>query len=1097
MRNLLATAVAIAPLLAATGAQAEIVISNSRTTPIQTSNATGSAADNIRIASGGSVLVNTGVAVTLDSNNSIDLDSGGFVTMDKAASGATAILVQGGNTGSVTIGGGITVNDTLESADLKDTDNDGDLDGDFVEGTGRYGVRFTGADAFIGDLVVESSGSVRVEGNQSYGISIESALNGSLRQLGSVSVVGNDSYAVRVTGDISGDVVVAGSVSATGGNSAGVSLEGDIAGGLTIQSSVTTTGYRYTTSPMERPETGASDSVLYRDELDADDLLQGGPAFVVAGNVANGVVLDIAPSYGSGGIDGDSDGDGVKNGDEDDDGDGTKNREDSDRDGDGIADAGESAASLVSLGGAPALLIGSTSSSVTLGVAGTGDNAYGLINRGSLSGSGVYDDIDAHALQLGVENGAAVQIDGGVINQGTIAATGVKADATAIWATNALTTPEINNSGFIQSVVTSDENDSSTTILIDNGANVSTIRNSGNISASFFGNHGEAVAVRDLSGSVSEFSNSGSIAARFTANPSDETDVDGSSVALDFSVNTSGVLIRQFGVVAAEDEDITDTDGDGVADPAEPSITGDIRLGSGADVVNIENGAIIGDISFGDGADTLNISGTALVVGGITDTDGQLDIEVADGSLIATQPTSTTISNLVVGSEGTLALTANPEAGTNGGFDVTGTATIAEGAQLGVRFDSLLQEPGRFSLIRAGTLNAGTIDTDFLSSNSPYLYMVTAGVDQAAGELYVDARRRTADEVGMIQTEAQAFDAIYEALGSNETLSALFLNQTDRDGFINAYEQMLPDHSGGPLMSLSSGVDAVTRALTGRNASAKPGETSAWLQEINFYADKDKTESYGFRSEGFGVAGGVEKGTSLGALGVSVAFTSSDIEDPEAEAEEVLSANLLELGLYWRAQGQYWTTWARAAGGYASFSADRSLVADGVYLNNTSDWHGWTAAAAGGVSYERNFGRLSVRPELYAEYFHLSEGARSETGGGDGFDLDIDERDSHIFSAVAAMNIGYGFGRNGWLRPELRIGYRQNLSVDAGETIARFASGGPDFILTPDAIEGGGPILGFRLNFGNELGMLSLTGDAEMLEDYIRYSLLLRASFRF
>ena len=112
---------------------------------------------------------------------------------------------------------------------------------------------------------------------------------------------------------------------------------------------------------------------------------------------------------------------------------------------------------------------------------------------------------------------------------------------------------------------------------------------------------------------------------------------------------------------------------------------------------------------------------------------------------------------------------------------------------------------------------------------------------------------------------------------------------------------------------ISSGVDAVTRALTGRNASAAPGETSAWVQEINFYADKDKTDTYGFRSEGFGVAGGVERGSDLGAVGISLAFTSSDLEDPESAAEEVLSANLLELGLYWRAQGQYWTTWARAA----------------------------------------------------------------------------------------------------------------------------------------------------------------------------------------
>ena len=117
-------------------------------------------------------------------------------------------------------------------------------------------------------------------------------------------------------------------------------------------------------------------------------------------------------------------------------------------------------------------------------------------------------------------------------------------------------------------------------------------------------------------------------------------------------------------------------------------------------------------------------------------------------------------------------------------------------------------------------------------------------------------------------------------------------------------------------------MDAVTRALTGRNATVEPGDTSAWLQEINFYADKDKTDTYGFRSEGFGVAGGIERGTGLGAVGVSLAFTSSDIEDPEAEAEEILSANLVELGLYWRAQGQAWSTWARAAGGYATFDFD-------------------------------------------------------------------------------------------------------------------------------------------------------------------------------
>ncbi|MBP8072842.1 MAG: autotransporter outer membrane beta-barrel domain-containing protein, partial [Brevundimonas sp.] len=107
------------------------------------------------------------------------------------------------------------------------------------------------------------------------------------------------------------------------------------------------------------------------------------------------------------------------------------------------------------------------------------------------------------------------------------------------------------------------------------------------------------------------------------------------------------------------------------------------------------------------------------------------------------------------------------------------------------------------------------------------------------------------------------------------------------------------------------------------------------------------------------------------------------------------------------------------------------------------------------------------------------------------------DRDGHLFSATAAINVGMSMGEDNWLRPELRVGWRQNISVDPGETIARFRSGGPDFTLDGGSIEGGGPIVGFRLNIGNELGMLSINADAEMIEDYIRYMLFLRASFRF
>ncbi|UQV18508.1 autotransporter outer membrane beta-barrel domain-containing protein [Brevundimonas albigilva] len=1099
MRILLATAVAIAPLMIAAGAEAQVVISNERTTPISTSTANNGAASDIRIGSGGNVKVTTGAAVTVDSDDDLDIDSGGSITMTEAADGATGVLVQGGTSGSVTIGGRVNVTDSLESEDFKDEDKDGDLDGPFAAGTDRHGVRIQGSSPYVGDILVESGGSVTVEGNQSYGLRIQSGLDGSLTNLGAVAVVGNDSYGNSGPGRRVGQC-------GRGGNGIG---------GRRKQP-WRVSGRRRRRLPRH-PFAGQRDRLsvyhsavgssrrrrierrgLYLEDLDADDLLQGGPAFSVQGDVAGGVILANAPAYESAdGADGDDDGDGVKNGDEDDDGDGVINREDTDRDGDGIPDTSETNANITSIGGAPAMVVGSTERSVTLGMVGEDDQAFGFINGGTITGVGTYAGVAAHGLQFGVEGGQAVTVEGGVRNIGSIATGAVDADSTALQFLDNVSTPILQNERTIQAGASTDGAHTATAVLISEGANLPALNNSGVISAGIGGNHGDAVAVRDLSGTLTSFTNSGTITAAVTANPDDDTQVDGSAVAIDLSANTAGVTIRQFGVLADEDSTLPDTDGDGVSDINEPSIRGDMLLGSGDDSVSIENGTLTGNLSFGVGADSLAISGGAYVVGAITDADGRLDITVGDGTLFASQTSSTNISNLSVGADGTLLFNVDPAADAAGGFNVSGAANVATGASLGVRFASLLDEPERFTLLTAGELNVGELDQTLLEQNSPYLYVVEAGVDQGAGQLYVDARRRTAEEAGLIRVEASAFDAIYAALGDNETLQNLFLGQTSRDDFIDVYEQMLPDHSGGPLMSLSAGVDAVTRALTGRNASAAPGETSAWVQEINFYADKDKTESYGFRSEGFGVAGGVERGSSLGAFGVSVAFTSSDIEDPEAEAEEILSANLLELGLYWRAQGQYWTTWARAAGGYASFSADRSLVADGVYLNNTSDWHGWTAAAAGGASYERNFGRLNVRPEIYAEYFRLSEDARSETGGGDGFDLDIDGRDSHIFSAVAAMNVGYGFGRNGWIRPELRVGYRQNISVDAGETIARFASGGPDFILTPDAIEGGGPILGFRLNVGNELGMLSITGDAELLEDYVRYSLLLRASFRF
>lgn len=1103
MRILLATAVAIAPLMAATGAMAEVVISNSRTTPITTANATGTGPDSIRITNNGVIGVTSGVAVTVNSSHGLDIDAGGQISMINSASGSTGVLINGGNTGTFTMGGAISVTDDITSETDTDTDNDGDIDGPWANGSDRYGVRIVGATAYTGNIVIEGTGAIAVDGNNSAGLSVEAPLVGNLDLLGNVAIQGTNSYGVHTTGDITGNVRLYGDIAARGEGTVGAAIDGNVSGRLTIESTIVASGYRYTSLPPERPEgfveTPENDeAILFLDELDPDDLLQGGPAVRVAGNIAGGVLLDRAPGYSAAGADGDDDGDGVKNRDEDDDGDGVKNGEDGDRDGDGVNDIDEATASIIAYGAAPAIQVGSTTQSITLGAVGTGGEAYGFINRGQIAGQGVYKGIQANGVVFGGNAGQTVTIAGGFRNEGTIAALANGANATGVRFGEGTTSATISNSGAITAAASTDQASAVAAVRIDAGANVQSLVNTGSILASAGGGTAHTTAILDLSGTLTSITNNKSLQATLSANAAGDA-ITGSTTAIDVSANTTGVTFTQVGIASTPSASDPDTDGDGVTDSNEPLTVGDVKFGSGADLVDIRNGGLVGDVSFGAGADALSISGGSIVRGKITDSDGNLAINVTNGVLDARQTTATTVTSLNVGGDGDLLVTLDPANSTAGGFVVTGTATLADGAGLGVRFTSLLQQATRFTLIDAGTLNFGNIDAGQIQENSPYLYVVTAGADQPNGIVYADVRRRTAEEAGLIPVEAAMYDAFYAALGDNDAKAVrdAFLGQAGRDDFLNLYEQLLPDHSGGPLLSLASGVDAVTRALTGRNASAAPGETSAWLQEINFYADKDKTDTYGFRSEGFGVAGGVERGTGLGAVGLSVAFTSSDLEDPEAEAEEVLSANLLELGVYWRAQGQYWTTWARAAGGYASFESERRLVAPGLNLSNKSSWNGFSLTAAAGASYERNFGRFSVRPEVYAEYFSLSEDGHVEEGGGDGFDLEIDDREGHMFSATAAINLGMSMGQDSWLKPELRLGWRQNISVDPGETIARFRSGGPDFILSPDTIEGGGPIIGFRLNVGNELGMLSINADAELIEDYVRYMLFLRASFRF
>ncbi|HYF23721.1 MAG TPA: autotransporter outer membrane beta-barrel domain-containing protein [Caulobacteraceae bacterium] len=1100
MRKMLATAVALAPLCVASGAYAEVVISNERTTPVATATAgPGNTSDDVKIAAGGSVKVTTGAAVTL--NSSENVTNQGTILMENAANGATGILVVGGNTGNVENTSVITVSDSLTS--YTDADSDGDPDGPLAAGQDRYGIRVTGPGAHTGNITNAKTGAITVEGNDSYGLSVETNVTGNVTNRGSIRVTGGrvapsgGTYAIRVTGDVTGDVTIGGGVFATGEGATAVALDGDVSGKVIIDGTVSSTGFR---NNQRLPDPAA------RAKLDSDDLLNAGPAVRLSGSYAQGVLFDSAQL------------DAIST--------------DDDEDDDGILDKDETTANITVFGSSPAVLIGSETQATSLGLVGTGVNAYGLILKGTIASSGVNDGFNSTSIQLGTSAGQTLQINGGIRLVGSVSSNSWEADAVAMRLYGGVTTPRILVEGNLLAGGTSEADKDAVALLVGAGASAPDLNISGAVRAAVAGEKGDAVAVRDLSGSITTVLNTGQVSAVLVAtddaNDADDTNTDasdevvtGKGIAFDLQANTTGVTFTQNGLTDGDDnsdgQPDADADGDGVDDNNEPAITGAILLGSGADNVNILNGTVTGDIAFGAGADTLVVNGGgALVRGALFDSDGQLAVNLVKGTLEngfrANDATANpndyiasriNISSLNVGADGDLVVTLDPASGQTSGFNVSGTATFADGAGLGVRFTDLLTAPTQFTVVQAGTLNVDVTKLDLaaLAGNTPFLFVATPGADLANNRLYVDVARRTAAQAGMSQAQAAAFDPFYSALATDQQIRNAFLAQVTSEEFFALYEQILPEHSGAPLLSLAAGTDAVTRALSDRRPTSEAGETTAWLQEINFQAEKDRTESEGFTSEGFGIAGGIERGGPLGALGVSLAFTSSDLEDPSSVGDENLTARLLELGVYWRATGEHWRTWARAAGGYASFDSVRQFSADTVVRRNESDWSGWSVAAGAGASYEVAIGRWFARPEITADYFRLSEDAHEETGGGAGFDLSIDEREGQILVASAMLNVGGRFGESWWFAPELRVGYRQYLSSDAGETIARFrnAGGTPGdaFTLVPGEIDGGGLVVGFRLMSGGSMGFFAVEGDAQMLDDYVRYSLLLRASFRF
>lgn len=1077
MRHLLASTCLAA--ITVTAAHAETTVTDKRTAAIRTSTIKAGAADDIRITSTGSVeLTAAGPAVTVDSTNKV-VNEGSILVSNQ--DGTTGILAQAGRGGGITnaTGAKIVIDETYTATD---TDNDGDIDGPLAVGSNRFGIRTLGA--YTGDIT--NSGQITIEGRDSAGIQLDGRLDGKLIQDGSIVVTGDRSVGVRI-GDVTGGVQppvvgqystavrIAGSVAVAGQNAVGVSVDGNIGGALVFQGNVSATGYRTPTPPSDTTK------------LDADDLLQGGPAVRIAGNVAGGVIFAVPPKDNS--------------------------TTDNDEDKDGIEDSKEGSASITSVGAAPAVEIGSATRAVTLGAVPGNADGHGLINEGTITGAGAYPGVNGNGVVIG-GLGQAVTVAGGMTNKGNIAASG--ASATAIRVGSGATVPQLKNSGAIAATGTNAANAQTVAVQVDQGAALFEIHNSGSIKASASGtasaNGATVTAILDRSGEVDFITNSGTISATGASA--------GRNIAIDLTANATGARVGQTQVASGVTPpsivgDVRFGAGNDVFDIADGTMTGDTSFGGGANQLLLSGDAVYagkasfgggadimtlggtssyaGDVDFGGGADRLTLTGSAKFTGGLANAQG-LAVAVTGGTLDIGRTTAS-IASLNVGGGGSLVVNVDTATRTNTLYNVAGNASIDGGAKIVVRLSSVAGAEGSYTFVRAGSV---TLPTTIAANAAtlPFMYKGTISA-KSATEIAVDVTRKTTAELGLNRSQASAYNAIYTALGKDAKVASVYLNAADGDAFRRSVRQMLPDHAGGAFESVTMGSRATATFLADPNAPfADMGKWGYFIQQVGWGTSKGLGDTASYDVSGWGVSTGGEIRTDLGNFGITLAYLFG--KDADGGTDNKVDGNQYELGGYWRGYWGKFQGWTRFSWAHVGFKGSRlfagTLGSETVERRAKGKWNGRLVSAAGGASYDWKMGGFTLRPKAAIDYYRLKEKGYAETGGGDAFNLIVDGRTSDELALTGSVAAGFDFGGSnedsGWFRVELEGGRRELVGGSLGQTTARFA-GGTAFTLDPEQRTSGwvGKVRAVGGGAGFQIG-----GEAGAEEQQGRAAISLRAS---
>ncbi|MBW4330547.1 autotransporter outer membrane beta-barrel domain-containing protein [Stakelama sp. CBK3Z-3] len=1004
------TSAGAAALLLAHPAAAQMTVSDDdATTPLVTSSA-----GDITVAEDAVLTVDSGAAITVNSDNDVTTEDDATISVGDA-DGASAITIQPGTDSTIVNDGDIEV---LEDYVPTDADSNSIADGAIASASDRYGIHVASGGTASGSIT--NSGTITVEGLNSYGIVVDSDYTGDIVNDGTIYTIGDYSTGLH-TQSVDGNVEANGTIQVVGEGAQGVVIDGDVSGTFSVQGTVT-------------------QSLSYIDDdsatiyLSRSDLAVSAPAVEVTGNVDGGIII-AAPPYD---LDDDVD----------------------DEDGDGVDDDDEATGAIYSYGASPALQIGGEDD-IAIGTVTGREGDFSLAVDGTVSASANKSSLDAHAIVIGGQGGDVDMADGIGVT-GTVTATTVDSEAIGLLINQGSNVPYLYNSGAISASISSPGG--GTVYAVQDLSNTLTqIDNTGTISVS--------ASIEDTSAAIDLSANTTGVTINQYLNSIDQESFDEELEDDDYDADTATTYTAISG-------DILTGSGDDVLNIQAGRIAGDTYLAAGDDTVSLSGySGYDGDIyfgtgnatmalsdyayfngtaDFGDESATLSVAGDASFLGAITG-GSNLDVTVSGGTFGGSSATTSSVNSITVGSDASYHVYIDGDSGTASKI-IANTATFEDGSTVTATIESLTDAEGSYTILTADTLNGSPTFSD--TASLPVLY--TGSVTTDDNDVVLTISRKTAEQLGLTASQSAGFDAIIAAASEDDDLTASLLQVDDVEALQGQFDQLLPDHAGGVFDVVRRGTKLADRHITDTNADFDISDVGGWIEPFYFHDKKDENATAPYTASGWGISTGVEKRTGIGFIGLSLSYTSGSVSTGDWQDVDV---SQLGANLFWRKASGPLYTFAKIGAGRVSMSSDRTFTGEvddaDITYSTDGDWKGWSASASAGAAYTAALGsNFSLKPQVTLDYLRLHENGYTEDGDDDVIDLAVESRNSDSLSAETTLTLAWSTGYvTHDYRPltfELEGGRRNQISGDLGSTTAYFDdSDGDAFTIDPTSLKSG------------------------------------------